>query len=182
MRRSCSIRPVLAERARACVIAGLLAMTSFPPTAIAQVLSPQGDQHDVSDHMCPSTPLSVYFAEGDVAASDQARALIGKLQTTARACEPDLVLLVAIVDIDLEGEAAEARARDRLSLLSTELMSGGVDADRIVTGFRAGKSTRSPDSRINAVEILFRRNADTLHAPAELSPPAAPPAALIASL
>lgn len=157
------------------VLAASLSFSASAQTPAAPVVQPFED----AALSCPAAPLSVYFAEGEVQASDQARALIGKLQATARDCEPDEVLLVAVVDAELEGPSAEARAHDRLALLASELISGDVDAGRIVTGLREGKSTRSPDSRINAIEILLWRKGEATPAPRT---PIATPVAMHISL
>lgn len=132
---------------------------AFAPPALAQSSPPavEWTAVDAPDALCPTTPLSVYFAAGEVGASDKTRALIGKLQAAARDCRPDEVRLVAIVDVDQEGEAAEGHARQRLDLLKSELEAGGLAADRIVVALKPGRSTPSPESRINAVEVLFWR-------------------------
>ena len=48
-----------------------------------------------SRRRCPPTPVSVYFASGEVTASPQTQALLGKIRQTATSCQPDRIDLVA---------------------------------------------------------------------------------------
>lgn len=155
MRSGCVTRMVFALGVSVCA-AWPVAAQSAPAMVV---------DADIPALECPTSPLSVYFAAGEVLASDQSRAVIGKLQATVRDCVPDQVVLVAIVDSELEGEAAETRARQRLDAISGELVAGGVAADRIFTALTPGKTTRTPESGINSVAVMLRKVREETFAP-----------------
>lgn len=135
-----------------------------PPTALATA----------SATACPRGPVSVYFASGDVTASPQTRALLGKVGETVGSCQPDHVDLVARVHIDAHGDIAEgdsamAIALERLTLVADDLVAHGLPADRIRVSALAAEPGEVPP--LNQVEIVFRKDGDT---PLVDAPEAAP--------
>lgn len=135
-----------------------------PPTALATA----------SATACPRGPVSIYFASGDVTASPQTRALLGKVGETIGSCQPDHVDLVARVRIDARGDIAEgdsamAIALERLTLVADDLVAHGLPADRIRVSALAAEPGEAPP--LNQVEIVFRKDGDT---PLVDTPEAAP--------
>lgn len=120
---------------------------------------------------CPRGVVKIYFASGDVTASPQAQALIGKIGETATSCEPDHIDLVTRFDPGADGDRAVALALERLSAVVTDLVSRGISADRIRISAQAVKAGEYPAGHLNQVDVLFRKAGETLE-DAELPPPA----------
>lgn len=125
---------------------------------------------------CPRGALKIYFASGDVTASPQAQALMGKIGETATSCEPDHIDLVAHFDPGADGERAVAVALERLWTIAADLMSQGLPANRIRIAAQAVKAGEVPVGRLNQVDVLFRKAGETSDGSVEPTP-AAPVAA-----
>lgn len=153
------------------VVAGFAA--TFAPVS-AQTAPPAGLATAASAVACPRGPVSIYFASGDVTASPQTRALLGKVGETAGSCQPDHVDLVARIHVNdrdsvAEGDSALAIALERLSLVADDLVAHGLPSDRIRISAVAAEPGQSPP--MNQVEIVFRKDGE---APLVDAPDAAP--------
>lgn len=145
----------------ASLAAGLLA--SIPAQA-------QTDASDTSAS-CPRDVVKIYFATGDVTASPQAQALIGKIGETANSCEPDHIDLVTRFDPGADGDRAITVAFERLSTVVTDLVSRGISVDRIRISAQAVKAGEYPAGHLNQVDVVFRQTGE-----AQREPQAPPPA------
>jgi hypothetical protein len=150
-----------------CATAGLLALAS----AGAGAQTAAGSNTAAS---CPRGALKIYFASGDVTASPQAQALIGKIGDTATSCEPDHVDIVARFDPNMDGDRAVTVALERLSTVVADLVSRGLSVDRIRISARAVKAGEYPPGHLNQVDVLFRKAAETGEAQEMEPAPAAP--------
>ena len=140
--------------------AGLMAFA-----AEAQTLS------SVGPISCPRGAVKIYFATGDVAASPQAQALIGKIGETATSCEPDHIDLITRFDPGADGDRAITVALERLSTIVADLVSRGISVDRIRISAQAVKTGEYPAGHLNQVDVLFRKAGE---GPDEIPPPEAP--------
>ncbi len=147
-------------------VAGIHLFTALPATAQAAL--------DASADLCPRNALKIYFASGDVIASPQAEALIGKIGETASSCLPDNIDLVAHFDTVADGDRAVSVALERLSRVAADLVSRGISSDRIRIAARAARVGEVPASSLNQIDVLFRK-AD----PAAAEPDEAPPASTV---
>lgn len=149
--------------------AGLLALASASAGAqTAQASNPTAN----AAASCPRGVVKIYFATGDVTASPQAQALIGKIGETATDCEPDHIDIVARFDPKADGDRAITVALERLSMVVADLVSRGLSVDRIRIAAQAVKSGDYPPGHLNQVDVLFRKGGDI---PEEVEPaPVAP--------
>jgi hypothetical protein len=79
---------------------------------------------------CPRDPVSVYFAAGDITASPQTQAVLGKVKEAAGECAADRFDIVAHVDA-AEGDLALALALERLKSVADQLVALGLPAMQI---------------------------------------------------
>ena len=150
--------------------AGLLALASA--SAGAQAAQASNPAAKAAAASCPRNAVKIYFATGDVTASPQAQALIGKIGETATDCEPDHIDIVARFDPKADGDRAVNVALERLSMVVADLVSRGLSVDRIRIAAQAVKASDYPPGHLNQVDVLFRKGGDT---PEEAEPaPVAP--------
>jgi outer membrane protein OmpA-like peptidoglycan-associated protein len=112
---------------------------------------------DASADTCPRNALKIYFASGDVNASPQAEALIGKIGETATSCGPDHLDLVAHFDSGVDGERAVSVALERLARVADDLVAQGISPDRIRVAARAVKAGEAATASLNQIDVLFRK-------------------------
>jgi hypothetical protein len=112
---------------------------------------------------CPRNILKIYFASGDVNASPETEALIGRIGETASTCGPDNLDLVAHFDVSVDGDRAVSLALERLARVADDLVAQGISADRIRVAARAVKAGEAATASLNQVDVLFRK-ADTAEA------------------
>lgn len=106
---------------------------------------------------CPRSPLSIYFASGDVTASPQTQELLGRIGETVSACAPDRIDLIAHIDATVDGAQAVTVALQRLSMVAADLVARGLSADRIRVAARAPEAGE-PVVGPNQINILFRKS------------------------
>jgi hypothetical protein len=149
----------------------LLLLSSLAAGLMA--VAPAGAQTKPSANpvSCPRGVVKIYFASGDVAASPQAQALIGKIGETASSCEPDHIDLVTRFDPSVDGDRAVAIALERLSAVVADLVSQGISVGRIRISAQAVKAGEYPAGHLNQVDVLFRKAGETPEE-ADLPPPA----------
>lgn len=126
---------------------------------------------------CPGTPLSIYFAAGDVRTSPQAQELIGRIGETAATCHADRIDLVAHIDAKVDGDRAVTVALERLNQVAADLVARGLPADRIRIAARAaevGEMVAGP----NQVNVLIRKSGEAVGV---APPPASQPVQTIPS-
>ena len=121
-------------------------------SAAAQTADPAA-----ADDACPRNALKIYFASGDVNASPQAEALIGRIGETASTCGPDHLDLVAHFDIAVDGGRAVSVALERLARVADNLVAQGISADRIRVAARAVKAGEAATASLNQIDVLFRK-------------------------
>jgi hypothetical protein len=119
------------------------------PGVVAQTVEP------TAASACPSEPMSVYFASGETALSDEARLLVTRLVEHAVACRPDGIDLVTRINSGVDGDRAVALALTRLSDISQDLVSRGVPPDSIRVAAHPGDDIFPPG--MCEVEIIFRK-------------------------
>lgn len=120
---------------------------------------------------CPRGPVSIYFSTGDITASPQTQAVLGKVRETAGECAADRFDIVAHVDA-AEGEHALALALERLKLVVEQLVSLGLPAGQIRLATDAPDTDRRADVGRRQLDIQFWKR-DEARAPenAEASHP-----------
>lgn len=128
---------------------------------------------------CPRTPLSIYFASGDVTASPQAEELLGRIGETLNSCAPDRIDLIAHIDASVDGARAVTVALQRLNMVAGDLVARGLPADRIRVAARAPEAGE-PVVGPNQINILFRKAESAAEAEAP-TPVSQPPARTVPS-
>jgi hypothetical protein len=104
---------------------------------------------------CPSEPMSVYFASGETALSDEGRLLVGRLVEHAVACRPDGIDIITRINSGVDGDRAVTLALTRLSDLSQDFVSRGVPPDSIRVAAHPGDDIFPPG--MCEVEVIFRK-------------------------
>lgn len=104
---------------------------------------------------CPSEPMSVYFASGETALSDEGRLLVGRLVEHAVACRPDGIDIITRINSGVDGDRAVALALTRLSDLSQDFVAQGVSPDSIRVAAHPGDDIFPPG--MCEVEVIFRK-------------------------
>src|SRR5689334_21088374 len=134
--------------------------------AAAQTVEPA-----TASDACPRNILKIYFASGDVNASPETEALIGRIGEAASTCTPDNLDLIAHFDVRVDGDRAVSLALERLAKVADDLLAQGISADRIRIAARAVKAGEAATASLNQVDVLFRK-ADPDDAPAAPQAPA----------
>jgi hypothetical protein len=113
---------------------------------------------------CPRDALTIYYARGEAAASEQAQILITRIGIEAQQCRPDAIDLITAIDTSRDGADALTLAMARLHGVAAALMAEGVPAERI----RVAAQKDPLSSPIAEITVLFRKAetaADTAAAP-----------------
>jgi hypothetical protein len=150
---------------------GILAIAAGIHLVSAGAAAAQTVEPATANDACPRNILKIYFASGDVNASPETEALIGRIGETASTCGPDNLDLVAHFDVSVDGDRAVPLALERLARVAEDLVSQGISADRIRIAARAVKAGEAATASLNQVDVLFRK-ADA--ADAEVEPRRAP--------
>lgn len=138
----------------------------LPATAVAE--KPEAS--------CPRSPVSIYFASGDVTGSPEAHALLVRVGDTATRCEADTIDLIAHIDPQADGDRAVTVALERLNKIARDLIARGLPAGRIRIAARAPEPGE-PVAGPNQINIVIRKSEDaptTPQPPSRLTQPATP--------
>jgi hypothetical protein len=137
------------------------------------VLTPANAAAQTSSEACPRSPVSIYFASGDVTGSPEAEALLVRIGDTATHCEADTIDIIAHIDPRVDGDRAVTVALERLNKVARDLIARGLPAGRIRIAARApepGEPVVGP----NQIKIVIRKSEETPVAPpppSRLGPP-----------
>jgi hypothetical protein len=108
------------------VYAALTLLVAGGAVSAADPVPDQGRSLDkASQSACPRGPVSIYFSEGQSAASTESEELLVRVGKTAVDCHPVRVDLIAHLD-PTEGDTALQLALDRLHVVSRELAAHGL--------------------------------------------------------
>jgi hypothetical protein len=135
-----------------------------PANATAQA-TPQTSKA-AAEASCPRSPVSIYFASGDVTGSAEAQALLVRIGDTATRCEADTIDLIAHIDPKADGDRAVTVALERLNKVARDLIASGLPAGRIRIAARAPEPGE-PVAGPNQINVVIRKSED--------APPASPP-------
>jgi outer membrane protein OmpA-like peptidoglycan-associated protein len=146
------------------IVAGSAAVSAADPT-------PDPVPSEAAQSACPNRIVSVYFQQGQAAASPASEELISRISGAAVECRPARVDLVAHLDPS-EGEDALRLALDRLSAVTNELTRRGVSALKIRIATQ--DASRSAEAGIpgRQVDILIRPTLSSAGITAPPPPPA----------
>jgi hypothetical protein len=136
---------------------GILALAAGIHLVSAGVAAAQTVEPAAASDACPRKALKIYFASGDVNASPETEALIGRIGETASTCGPDNLDLVAHFDVSVDGDRAVSIALERLAKVAEDLVAQGISADRIRIAARAVKAGEAATASLNQVDVLFRK-------------------------
>jgi hypothetical protein len=140
------------------VLAALLPVTAVAQNSPATAVYPS----------CPEGAVSVYFTSGDIGASTQTLAILGRIGEVVQACRPDHVDLVAYVNPPVEGDGALSLSLGRLDLVAKELSAAGVPLPVLRTATKH-VAERGAGGLIQ-IDIVMRRSGETLPAEREAAP------------
>src|ERR1041384_6512798 len=102
---------------------GIMAIAAGIHLVSAGAAAAQTVEPATATDACPRNILKIYFASGDVNASPETEALIGRIGEAASACTPDNLDLVAHFDVSLDGERAVSLALERLARVADDLVA-----------------------------------------------------------
>ena len=136
---------------------GILALAAGIHLVSAGAAAAQTVDPAAASDACPRNILKIYFASGDVSASPETEALIGRIGETASACGPDNLDLIAHFDVRVDGDRAVSLALERLARVAEDLVAQGISADRIRIAARAVKAGEAATASLNQVDVLFRK-------------------------
>jgi len=128
-----------------------------------------------SQSACPRGPVSIYFGEGQSAASSESEELLVRVGKSALDCHPVRVDLIAHLDLT-EGDLALQLALDRLHVVSRELAAHGLPPLNIRVATEDPSQNLSGGVTGRQVDIHFRSSIapvgpDQPPAPAKLVAP-----------
>ncbi|MDP3493884.1 MAG: hypothetical protein Q8R82_12280 [Hyphomonadaceae bacterium] len=152
----------------------MMRILGFIGASVALVLSATGARAQTASApsefvSCPRARLSIYFASGQITASPEALALIGRISETAANCQPDRIDLVARIDARADGKRAVELALARLSAVADDLIAKGVSVESIRIAAQAAGPAPSPT--FNQIDVLFKKTGDTADVAASPSAP-----------
>lgn len=136
--------------------------------AVASAVA-QAPQIEPDSALCPRDALTVYYARGEAAPTDQARIILSRIGDDAKRCRPDAIDLVAGVNAEGEGAVALSLALARLNGVADALVKAGFPMERIRIAAQRQAGFRS--SPMGEITVLFRHSAgaDDAAAPAKES-------------
>lgn len=137
---------------RSQALIGFLAISAVT-IASATAQTSQQDSESVS---CPRGGLSVYYARGEAAPSEQARLLIDRIRDEASRCRPDGIDVVTEIDTEREGSGAISLAMARLNNVADALVANGYPAEQIRL---AAQANAEADMRppMGGITVYFRQ-------------------------
>jgi hypothetical protein len=146
-----------------CLVFAVAGFVLAPANATAQT------SRTATETSCPRSPVSIYFASGDVNGSPEALALLVRLGDTAARCEADTIDLIAHIDPKADGDRAVTVALERLNKVARDLIARGLPAGRIRIAARAPEPGE-PVAGPNQINVVIRKSEDAPPAASTPSP------------